>query len=121
MQKIEIQKGRFQEIGESGTKKKERKEYALLLLRIDLYPPRPMEMAPAATSAIPAVRTMDEEALAPESPAASANGTVRPSDTPMMISLTTSPAVKCLSLCCSKSGGDEDIMLNLKTLNFYRQ
>jgi hypothetical protein len=56
-----------------------------------------MEMAPAATSARPAVRTSEEGALAPESPAAGAKGTVRPSDTPMMTSRTTSPAVKCRS------------------------
>ena len=65
----------------------------------DLYPPSPMEMAPAATSATPAVRTMDDVAFAPESPAARAKGTVRPSDTPMMMSRTISPAVKCFSLC----------------------
>lgn len=58
-----------------------------------------MEIAPAATSAIPAVRMMEDEALAPESPAARAKGTVRPSETPMMISRTTSPAVKWCSLC----------------------
>nr|GEV71691.1 vacuolar iron transporter 1 [Tanacetum cinerariifolium] len=34
-----------------------------------------MEIAPAATSAIPAVRIMEEEALAPERPAAKAKGT----------------------------------------------
>lgn len=62
------------------------------------YPPSPMEMAPAATSAIPAVRIMEDDALAPERPAASAKGTVRPSETPMMMSRTTSPAVKCFSL-----------------------
>ena len=56
-----------------------------------------MEMAPAATSARPAVRTSEEGALVPESPAARAKGTVRPSDTPMMTSRTTSPAVKCRS------------------------
>ena len=57
-----------------------------------------MEMAPAATSAMPAVRTMEEVALAPDKPAARAKGTVRPSDTPMMMSRTISPAVKCFSL-----------------------
>ena len=55
-------------------------------------------MAPAATSAIPAVRTMEEEALAPDKPAARAKGTVRPSETPMIMSRTISPAVKCFSL-----------------------
>lgn len=59
-------------------------------------------MAPAATSAMPAVRMIEEEALAPERPAARANGTVRPSDTPIIISRTTSPAVKCFSLCSFK-------------------
>lgn len=53
-----------------------------------------MEIAPAATSATPAVRTMEEVALAPDKPAARAKGTVRPSDTPMMMSRTISPAVK---------------------------
>jgi hypothetical protein len=61
-----------------------------------------MEMAPAATSASPAVSTSVEDALAPESPAASAKGTVRPSETPMMMSRTTSPAVKCFSVCSSR-------------------
>lgn len=56
-------------------------------------------MAPAATSAMPAVRTMDDVALAPDNPAARAKGTVRPSDTPMITSRTISPAVKCFSLC----------------------
>ncbi|XP_025801628.1 E3 ubiquitin-protein ligase TRIM33-like [Panicum hallii] len=68
----------------------------------EAYPPSPMEMAPAATSASPAVSTSAEDALAPESPAASAKGTVRPSETPMMMSRTTSPAVKCFS---EKGGG----------------
>jgi len=57
-----------------------------------------MEIAPAATSAIPAVRTIEEEALAPERPAARAKGTVKPSETPMMMSRTISPAVKCFSV-----------------------
>lgn len=68
------------------------------------YPPRPMEMAPAATSARPAVRMMEDETLAPERPAARAKGTVRPSETPMMMSLTTSPAVKCFSVWGCSSG-----------------
>lgn len=55
-------------------------------------------MAPAATSAMPAVRTMEEVALAPERPAARAKGTVSPSETPMMMSRTISPAVKCFSV-----------------------
>ncbi|GJW85137.1 hypothetical protein Tco_0158282 [Tanacetum coccineum] len=39
-----------------------------------------MEIAPAATSAIPAVKIMEEEALAPERPAAKAKGTKAPTD-----------------------------------------
>jgi hypothetical protein len=58
-----------------------------------------MEIAPAATSAIPAVRTMEDVALAPDKPAARAKGTVSPSETPMMMSRTISTAVKCFSLC----------------------
>lgn len=58
-----------------------------------------MEIAPAATSAMPAVRMIDDVALAPESPAARAKGTVRPSETPMMMSRTISPAVKWFSVC----------------------
>ena len=69
------------------------------IIYVCMYPPSPMEMAPAATSAMPAVRTMDDVALAPERPAAKAKGTVRPSETPIMISRTISPAVKCFSLC----------------------
>src|SRR5450755_1724254 len=36
---------------------------------------------------------------APDNPAARANGTVRPSDIPITISRTVSPAVKCCSMC----------------------
>lgn len=61
------------------------------------YPPSPMEMAPAATSAIPAMRMMEEETSAPDKPAASAKGTVRPSDAPMMISRTILLDMKCFS------------------------
>jgi hypothetical protein len=35
--------------------------------------------------------------IAPDRPAASANGTVSPSDMPMTTSRTVSPAVKCFS------------------------
>src|SRR5579883_2820024 len=56
-------------------------------------------MEPAAISARPAVTMMLVELTAPESPAASAKGTVRPSDMPMTISRTVSPAVKCCSTC----------------------
>ena len=55
-------------------------------------------MAPAAISATPAVTMTAEVALAPERPAARAKGTVRPSETPIMMSRTISPAVKCFSL-----------------------
>jgi hypothetical protein len=41
---------------------------------------------------------MPVEATAPVSPAASAKGTVNPSDIPMTISLTISLAVKCFSI-----------------------
>ena len=53
-----------------------------------------MAMAPAATSARPAVTTMCVEATAPERPAARANGTVSPSDMPITMSRTVSPDVK---------------------------
>lgn len=56
-------------------------------------------MEPAATSAMPAVRMIEEEALAPDKPAARAKGTVRPSETPMMMSRTTSLDMKCFSSC----------------------
>src|SRR5437879_4682816 len=39
------------------------------------------------------------ELTAPERPAARANGTVNPSDMPITISRTVSPAVKCCSIC----------------------
>ena len=57
-------------------------------------------MDPAATSASPAVTTMCVDAIAPDIPAASANGTVRPSAMPMTTSRTVSPPVKCFSTCC---------------------
>src|SRR5881398_934758 len=58
-----------------------------------------MAIEPAAISARPAVTTMPLEATAPLSPAASANGTVRPSDMPMTTSRTVSLAVKWRSVC----------------------
>src|SRR5579864_2041671 len=62
-----------------------------------------MAIEPAAISASPAVTTSVEacgfEAMAPEIPAASANGTVRPSDIPMTTSRTDSGAVKWCSVC----------------------
>src|SRR5216684_3278560 len=56
-------------------------------------------MAPAAISARPAVTTMAVESMTPETPAARANGTVRPSDIPITMSLTIALAVKCCSTC----------------------
>src|SRR5581483_1522697 len=53
-----------------------------------------MAIDPAATSARPAITTIRAESTAPERPAASANGTVRPSDMPMTMSRTASLAVK---------------------------
>lgn len=61
--------------------------------------PDPMAIAPAAISARPAVRMMPLESTAPESPAASANGTVKPSDMPMTMSRTVSESVKWRSVC----------------------
>src|SRR5450631_1011890 len=62
------------------------------------YPPSPMAMAPAATSARPAVTTTLDELTAADRPAASANGTVNPSAIPMTTSRTLSEAVKCFSI-----------------------
>src|SRR3989442_15440439 len=56
-----------------------------------------MAIEPAAISARPAVTMTAVVATAPESPAARANGTVRPSDIPMTMSRTVLPAVKCFS------------------------
>src|ERR1700685_3730973 len=58
-----------------------------------------MAMEPAAISASPATTTMWLLSTAPERPAASAKGTVSPSDIPITTSRTTSPAVKCRSMC----------------------
>ena len=57
-------------------------------------------MAPAATSAKPAVTIIAEESTAADKPAASAKGTVSPSDMPITISRTTSVEVKCVSEWC---------------------
>src|ERR1700692_2299288 len=57
-----------------------------------------MAIEPAAISARPAVPTMPLEATAPLKPAASANGTVSPSDIPMTTSRTVSLAVKWRSV-----------------------
>src|ERR1700733_10317964 len=58
-----------------------------------------MAMEPAAFSASPATTTMWLLSIAPESPAANAKGKVSPSDIPITTSRTTSPAVKCRSMC----------------------
>src|SRR5262245_7715091 len=58
-----------------------------------------MAIAPAAISASPAVTMMAVDSTAPERPAASANGTVRPSAIPMTTSRTVSVAVKWRSWC----------------------
>ena len=67
-------------------------------VRAARYPPSPMAIAPAATSARPAVTMMAFEATAPERPAARANGTVKPSDMPITMSRTEAEAVKCFSM-----------------------
>src|SRR5580700_11497230 len=58
-----------------------------------------MAIEPAAISASPAVTTIAVDAAAPVSPAASANGTVSPSDIPITMSRTAAVAVKCFSTC----------------------
>src|SRR5947199_5011890 len=58
-----------------------------------------MAIEPAAISARPAVTTIPLDATAPLSPAASANGTVRPSAMPMTMSRTISLEVKWRSTC----------------------
>ncbi len=58
-----------------------------------------MAIDPAAISARPAVMITLEVLTAPDNPAARANGTVNPSDMPMTMSRTVSPAVKCFSTC----------------------
>src|SRR5271155_1153163 len=62
-----------------------------------------MAIDPAAISASPAVTIIPfpfaSTAVAPVSPAASANGTVSPSDIPITMSRTASVAVKCFSTC----------------------
>src|ERR1700678_1912624 len=58
-----------------------------------------MAMDPAAISASPATTMMRLVVSAPDKPAASAKGTVRPSAIPMTMSRTNSDAVKCDSTC----------------------
>src|ERR1700722_8405175 len=56
-------------------------------------------MDPAAISANPATTMMRVVVEAPDNPAASAKGTVRPSAIPITMSRTNSDAVKCDSTC----------------------
>src|SRR5579864_6163485 len=58
-----------------------------------------MAIDPAAISASPATTMMRVVISAPESPAASAKGTVSPSAIPITMSRTNSEAVKCDSTC----------------------
>ena len=58
------------------------------------YPPRPMAIAPAATSASPAVTMTWLEVTAAARPAANAKGAVSPSAMPITTSLTDSEPVK---------------------------
>src|SRR5258708_25679702 len=58
-----------------------------------------MAIEPAAISAKPATTIIRVVVSAPDNPAASANGTVRPSAIPITISRTNSDAVKCFSTC----------------------
>src|SRR4051812_49831816 len=57
-----------------------------------------MAMAPAAISAMPAVTMMCPDATAPDRPAASAKGTVKPSAMPITTSRTVSEARKWRSV-----------------------
>src|ERR1700735_4551365 len=58
-----------------------------------------MAMDPAAISASPAITMIRVVVVAPDSPAASAKGTVRPSAIPITMSRTYSEAVKWDSTC----------------------
>src|SRR5437879_5245901 len=57
-----------------------------------------MAIEPAAISASPAVTIRLVVLIAPDKPAASAKGTVSPSDIPITMSLTISEPVKCRSM-----------------------
>src|SRR3954468_15815414 len=63
-----------------------------------------MAIEPAAISAIPAITTMEVFEMLPESPAASANGTVSPSAMPMITSRTNNPEVKWVSTSGGRCG-----------------
>src|SRR5580704_577031 len=58
-----------------------------------------MAIEPAAISARPAVTIRLVVLIAPDKPAASAKGTVSPSDIPITMSRTISEPVKCRSMC----------------------
>src|SRR3954452_20356939 len=62
-----------------------------------------MAIDPAAISASPPIVISRVFATAPESPAASANGSVNPSDIPITTSRTKFPEVKCCSLCLTRA------------------
>src|SRR3954462_12738442 len=63
-----------------------------------------MAIEPAAISAIPAITTMEVFEMLPESPAASAKGTVSPSAMPMITSRTNNPEVKWVSTSGGRCG-----------------
>jgi len=44
-----------------------------------------------------------------DNPAVNANGTVKPSEKPMMVSWTISPMLECSSLCTGAGAGGRDI------------
>src|SRR5215468_3021060 len=58
-----------------------------------------MAIDPAAISARPPITISRVELTAPDSPAARAKGTVKPSAIPITTSRTNSPAVKWVSTC----------------------
>jgi hypothetical protein len=63
-----------------------------------------MEIDPAITSATPATKTSFEDSNVAK-PAANANGTVKPSESPIITSLTTSAPPKCGSAWESHTEG----------------
>src|SRR4051812_15911251 len=63
-----------------------------------------MAIDPAAISAMPAITTIEVFEMLPDSPAASANGTVNPSAMPMITSRTNNPEVKWVSTSGGRCG-----------------
>jgi len=57
------------------------------------YPPRPIEIAPAQSSARPPVTT-SRELPNPDNPAVKAKGTVNPSDNPTILPVSSTPAIE---------------------------